>query len=452
MESLFYRYRNILLLLVALFGQILLLAWQVKSDNDVPLVRIWAVSAVTPVASALENARHGTTGFFSNYFELRDAREESGRLRTERDRLKVENQILKDELSAAQRAQAMAGFQARTPSKMIGARVIGEASGNNTRSVLIDRGTTSGVRRGMAVVTPDGIVGKVLAVYLTASQVLAVTDPAFAAGVESQKTHVRGVMKGVGSSGARVDYIGSGQKVEVGEMFFTSGEDRIFPRGLPAGKVVSVQDTANYQEVAIEPSWTTLAPEEVLVILDVVHQEIPATPSSEAPVYLGPDVTTTADTDVRGRGTPANTLMDQYKRIGDAQKHVFGEGPPGSTPPNFNLNPNAVPAAAPAKPPSATGAPPVTPAVTPTGAQPGTAPVPRATPPVTQTGSAQPGTAPAAPRVTPPVTQTESAQPGTAPAALPAVKPVVKPPDTQPAQPPAAQPVVKPPPPIPPRQ
>ena len=94
-ESLFARYRNILLLLLALFGQILLLAWQVKSDNDIPLVRVWAVSAVTPVASLLENIRHGTTGFFSNYFELRDAREQSRDLRSERDRLKVENQILK---------------------------------------------------------------------------------------------------------------------------------------------------------------------------------------------------------------------------------------------------------------------------------------------------------------------------------------------------------------------
>ena len=131
-------------------------------------------------------------------------------------------------------------------------RVIGEASTLGTRSVLIDRGTTSGVRRGMAVVTPDGIVGKVLAVYLTASQVLAVTDPAFAAGVESQKTHTRGVMKGAGNFGARIDYVVSGQKVEVGELFFTSGEDRIFPRGLPAGRVTSVKDGDSSQEIQIE--------------------------------------------------------------------------------------------------------------------------------------------------------------------------------------------------------
>src|SRR5271165_4790373 len=143
MESLFYRYRNIIVLLLVIFAQLVLLAWQVKNDSDVPMVRVWAVSAVAPVASAIETVRNGTTGFFSNYFELRNAREQSRQLRTELDRLRLENQFLKNDLASAQRAEALAGFQARTPSKMIGARVIGATPGAGTTSVLIDRGSTS---------------------------------------------------------------------------------------------------------------------------------------------------------------------------------------------------------------------------------------------------------------------------------------------------------------------
>jgi rod shape-determining protein MreC len=129
MESLLYRYRNITVLLVVLFAQLVLLAWQVKSDKDVPVVRVWAISAVAPVASGIENARNGTTGFFSNYFELRNARDESRKLHTEVDRLRLENQFLKNDLASARRVEAMAGFQAHTPSKMIGARVIGTTGG-----------------------------------------------------------------------------------------------------------------------------------------------------------------------------------------------------------------------------------------------------------------------------------------------------------------------------------
>src|SRR5712671_3955591 len=100
MESIFYRYRNIIVLMVVLIAQLLLLAWQVKSESDVPMVRVWAVTAVTPVASAIESVRNGTTGFFSNYFELRNARLQSRQLRTEVDRLKLENQFLKNELGS----------------------------------------------------------------------------------------------------------------------------------------------------------------------------------------------------------------------------------------------------------------------------------------------------------------------------------------------------------------
>src|SRR5271168_5321619 len=112
MESLLYRYRNITVLLVVLFAQLVLLAWQVKNDKDVPLVRIWAVSAVTPVASVIEGVRNTTTGFFSNYFELRNERDQSRDLHTEVNRLRLENQLLKNELASARRVEAMAGFQA----------------------------------------------------------------------------------------------------------------------------------------------------------------------------------------------------------------------------------------------------------------------------------------------------------------------------------------------------
>lgn len=323
---------------MVIFAQLVLLAWQVRNDTDVPMVRVWAVTAVAPVAGAIEGLRNVTTGFFSNYFELRNAREQSRQLRTEVEQLRLENQLLKNDLASAQRAEALAGFQAHNPSKMIGARVIGATPGIGTKSVLIDRGSQSGVRRGMAVVTPDGIVGSVIAVFPFDSQVRSVTDPGFAAGVESQKNHVHGVLKGLGTSSARVDFVPTGQKVEVGEMFYTSGEDRIFPKGLPVGKVTSVREGTSFQDITVQPSGTESAPEEVLVIIDPVHQAIPDAPAADSPVFLAPDVNPDENQEIGGNGlTAADKLRDEYKKIGDAQKHTFGVGAPGTLPPNFNL-------------------------------------------------------------------------------------------------------------------
>ncbi len=358
MESLFYRYRNIIVLLLVMCAQIILLAWQVKSDNDVPLVRVWAVTAVTPVASAIELTRNGTTGFFANYFELKNARQQSRKLTIEVNRLRLENQFLKNELASAQRAESLAGFQAHNPSKMIGARVIGATPGMGTKSVLIDRGSASGIRRQMAVVTPDGIVGKVIAVFPFASQVLSVTDPGFSAGVESQKNHVHGVLKGLGNGTTRVDYVPGSQKVEVGETFYTSGEDRVFPKGLPVGKVTGVHEGGNFQEITVQPTGAEAAPEEVLVILDPVHQAIPEEATAETPVFLAPDVKPEGSQSDQAPQpnaalTEADKLRAQYQKIGDAQKHEFGVGGPGTPPPNFNLKVPGV--NAPAAPAGATG-------------------------------------------------------------------------------------------------
>ncbi len=110
---------------------------------------------------------------------LHDTHAENERIRTELGRLKLENQFLKTELTTADRAKALQAFETRSPSKMIAARVIATATGASASVVFVDRGSTSGVEKGMAVVTPDGIVGKVLAAYPTASQVLLVTDPEF---------------------------------------------------------------------------------------------------------------------------------------------------------------------------------------------------------------------------------------------------------------------------------
>jgi len=432
MESLFYRYRNIIVLLLVIFAQLILLAWQVKSDSDVPMVRVWAVTAVTPVASAIEALRNGTTGFFSNYFELRNAREQSRKLRTEVDRLRLENQLLRNELGSAQRAEALAGFQAHTLSKMIGARIIGATPGMGTKSVLIDRGSQAGIHRGMAVVTPDGIVGKVLAVFPFASQVLSVTDPGFAAGVESQKNHVHGVLKGLGNGSTRVDYVPTGQKVEDGEMFYTSGEDRVFPKGLLAGKVTSVREGGNFQDITVEPSGTETAPEEVLVILDPVHQAIPEESTPDTPVFLAPDAKTDQEAAQPANGnTTADKLRDEYKKIGDAQKHVFGVGGPGTPPPNFNLkvpgvNAPALPAGAPI-PAAATG---LKPALT-----------SQTAPPTTTTGLKPPSASQAASPTSAPVVKPPSASQ----AASPTSAPVVKPPSASQAASPTSAPVVKPP-------
>jgi rod shape-determining protein MreC len=349
------RYRNLSVLLLAIFGQLLLLAYQVKSNQDVRLIRIWAVTAVTPLARLVDGARSAAGGALENYFLLRNAVEENRRLREEVGRLKLENQYLKSELATADRARALSVFQARSPSRTIAARVIGAGVGATSRVVFVDRGSTSGVMRGMAVITPDGIVGKVVAVFPTASQVQLITDPTFAAGVISERHRVRGALKGQGHGACRVEYVQAEEKVEVGEWFYTSGDDRVFPRGLPAGVVTAVRNGNPFKEIFLAPSGIQGGLEEVLIVLEGVHQALPGSPRADSGMYLlAPPAEPEAPgaSTLRGPATDADRLRERYQAIGAAQGHKFGEGAPGSRPPNFNLDPSQAPAR-PAEPPAA---------------------------------------------------------------------------------------------------
>ncbi|MEO8049594.1 MAG: rod shape-determining protein MreC [Acidobacteriota bacterium] len=375
MEFFLNRYRNLTVLLVAIVAQLMLLAYQVKSNGEVRLIRVWAVSAVTPLARVIEAGRSGTVHFFRDYFVLLNVREENQRLKSDLDRTKMDNQYLRAELSTADRAKSLAIFQQQSPSKTIAAHVIGNTTGVGAKVVIVDRGTGSGVQKGMAVITPDGIVGKVTSVYPTASFVLLITDPTFAAGVISQKNHVHGTLKGQGYSTVMVDYVQNEEKVEPGEQFFTSGDDRIFPKGLPVGEATVVREGKSYKEIFLTPSGLQNGLEEVLIVTEGVHVPIPETQPTAQPVHLQDPPPETSELPATDAGhaqesatapatapapapapppggaltTDADRLLDQYRKIGEAEKHVWGQSAGGA--PNFNINLNARPTeAVPARP------------------------------------------------------------------------------------------------------
>lgn len=376
MDLFLNRYRNLSVLLVVIVAQLLLLAYQIKSHQDVRLIRVWAVTAVTPLARVLEGLRSNSIGFVKDYIVVLNVREENKRLRSDLDKMKMENQFLKTELSTADRARALAAFQTRTQSRTIAARIIGAGTSATSRVVFVDRGTTSGVQRGMAVVTPDGIVGKVQSVYPTSSQVLLITDSSFAAGVISQKHRVHGTLKGqgLGQTTGIVDYVQNEEQVEIGEWFYTSGDDLIFPKGMPVGTARVVRTGKLFKEIYLDPSGFQNGPEEVLIVLEGVHQVVPdgqnaargdvhlqtPPPTEQAPLPVQPE------NPEKGLKTDADRLRDRYKRIEESQGIQFGDA---GRIPNFN----AAPPARKPEPAAQTTAPP-SPSALPSGAPPVTAP------------------------------------------------------------------------------
>ncbi len=398
MEVLLNRYRNLTVLFVVVVAQLICLAYQVKTKGDGRLIRVWAVTAVTPMAGMVEGIRRNTIGFLEDYFILLDVREQNRKLHTDNDRLRMENVYYRNQLSTAVNARALTAFQKVTPSKTIAARVIGNSTVVTAKAVFIDRGFTSGIQKGMPVVTSEGIVGKVAEVYPLVSQVLLVTDPTFKVGVESQKGHVHGVLD-CGTGICQVEQIQNEDKVAVGEWFYTSGEDRVFPKGFPVGTVVSAQAGQGMKDVRLNLSGAPGGAEEVLVVQEGVHQQIPTAPpaTEETNVTMlpaPPSDGNAAESQTPKGQTQADVIMHKYNELGKQEGHVYGAY--GSNLPNFNAKPETQtpPAAQAVKtPPPAppASAPPQRPFIL--GARPGYT-VPQVTAPKPAPQAAPPGNLP----------------------------------------------------------
>src|ERR1700746_2654480 len=180
MESVLGRYRNLIILVGVLFLQVLGLAMQVKkSGGDVEktrLIRIWAVDAVTPFERMLVWAQTSSGNLWHNYFYLRGVRAENRKLKDQIEQMRLQQVRLADDAAQARRLQTLLAFKEQFISRTVAAQVIGSSGSDLSRVIYIDKGENSGIRRDMAVMTADGIVGKVLLVYPSVAQVLLIND------------------------------------------------------------------------------------------------------------------------------------------------------------------------------------------------------------------------------------------------------------------------------------
>src|SRR5580700_3622851 len=186
MESVFGRYKNLIWLVIVLFVQVLGLAMQVKRGNDqehTRLIRIWVVGAITPFERGLVWLENSGGDIWHNYFYLRGVRAENRQLKEQIEQMRLEQVRLSEDAAQARRLQNLLAFKEQFVAKTVAAQVIGSSGSDFSRIIYIDKGENSGIRRDMAVITPDGVIGKVALVYSSAAQVLLINDQTSGVGV-----------------------------------------------------------------------------------------------------------------------------------------------------------------------------------------------------------------------------------------------------------------------------
>jgi rod shape-determining protein MreC len=290
------RHRSLFLLTGVVLLQILLLAVQIKRDSQGRLIRVWTVGAVSPFERSGAWGIGRVRNAWRHYFALSDTARENEELRRENGQLKLEVMQLQGKSAEADRLAALLNFkqkQAKVP--MVVARVIGSNADANSAVIYLDQGQHEGIRKNMGVITPEGVVGKVIESFRDTCQVLLLTDRDSGVGAMIANSRIQSPVGGMGEPLLNMKYVGNDDDVKVGDRVVTSGMDRIFPKDLPVGIVSQVKPGASFKQIRVRPSASLEKLEEVIVLLTTdplaMKQDVPigadaatAPPSSGQPV------------------------------------------------------------------------------------------------------------------------------------------------------------------------
>lgn len=222
------------------------------------------------------------------YFTSKDQLQASNkRLQELNDTLRMENQRLKEYQGEAERLQQLLSFRNYSPQyQLLGARVIGRSPGYWNESLFIDRGSKDGIKQDLAVITPQGLIGRIINVQQDTSEILLISSRQSGVGTVVQQSRAPGIVNGIGNDGyLSMNNIPYFVKIYAGDEVITSGLSSVFPPGLPVGKVVDVNTDQNglTRSARLQPAADMDRLEEVMVVVGYEPQALPpqVTPAPE---------------------------------------------------------------------------------------------------------------------------------------------------------------------------
>lgn len=259
--------RRVTLVLVVLLLSALLV-FPTQSQGLLQHIGVPLAPIVTIPIEALATLDRSLQDVWEGYVALHEVHEENQRLRREIDLLRDQNNRLREAASASQRLTDLLEFKEQTASQTLSAQVIGRDATNWYRAVMLNKGEGDGIRVEMGVMTPAGVVGRVVKTTASTSMVLLVTDPNNAITGLIQRTRDEGIVEGTAQGLARIKYLPLLSTVRAGDQVVTSGLTGGFPRGLPVGVITSIEKMEGdlFQSAEIVPDADLTRLEEVLII------------------------------------------------------------------------------------------------------------------------------------------------------------------------------------------
>jgi rod shape-determining protein MreC len=262
------RYRTPLLIALVLLLVFSILSLSLKHSPALKKVQGLVISLTAPGLEGLEYVGRSVHQVWLGYIDLVGVRRQNLKLQRQLEEYKQREVRFHEAQHALTRLEALLDLKRQVALPVIGARVIAYDPSLWSRAAIIDQGQVQGVREGMPVLAPQGIVGRVVEVYPQYAKVMLIVDRKSGADAMVQRTRVRGILKGMGGNRCSLEFVPKNADVRVGDLVLASGLVGLYPKGLVFGKVTKANknNPGVFQKIEVTPSVDLSALEEVLVV------------------------------------------------------------------------------------------------------------------------------------------------------------------------------------------
>lgn len=255
------------MLFLLLSFHLVLMASAVRGAHGVSVLEETLLSVAAPFLKVAARASGGVASVWHGWIDLRGVELENRRLRAEVGTLRLDARAAEEARQEAQRLRDLLELKDEGGRRAVAARVIARGGSGASRVVLLGGGSGQGIARNQSVITPAGVVGRVIEAAPGVAKVQTLLDPNSGAAALIQRTRVQGILVGEGEDSCRLDFVSGLARVEVGDVVVTSGLDDIHPKGIILGvvsEVGEVKGLTRYVKVRPEVDFQKL--EEVLVL------------------------------------------------------------------------------------------------------------------------------------------------------------------------------------------
>jgi rod shape-determining protein MreC len=261
------RQRTGWLLMAVVVGHILLISTQVATRRGVPLLEALTFGVFAEVQRGATSGFSSMRDVWQNYFALQQTRQENQQLRTELAQMRIGLQQERALAEQSRMLQKLLDLKMETPLETTAAYVIAGGASPDFRTATIDKGTRDGLKPDMAVISPAGVVGRIILPTSRAAKIQLLIDRDAAAGAVTERGRAQGVVVGTGTL-LRLDHLSGTADIKVGDRVVTSGIEGIYPKGFEIGQIESIERrSGEFSTVIVRPAVEFSSLEAVLVVL-----------------------------------------------------------------------------------------------------------------------------------------------------------------------------------------